>query len=85
MEEIYEGLPHEPLDVPGFEDLQGPIDSEASDDQSGDDSDDMISPSRRKNQLGDEIVAEFHRERLRDDELRQQKLEEIQKREHEKS
>jgi hypothetical protein len=32
MEEIYERLPHEPLEVPGFEDLQGPIDSEASDD-----------------------------------------------------
>ena len=46
------------------------MDSEASDDQSGEDSDDA-SPSRRKNQVGDEIVAEFHRERLRDDELRQ--------------
>jgi|LauGreDrversion4_2_1035121.scaffolds.fasta_scaffold1112581_2 hypothetical protein len=47
MEEIYDRLPHEPLDVPGFEDLQGPIDSEASEnDHSGDDSDDA---SPRKN------------------------------------
>ena len=72
MEEIYERLPSEPLELPGFEDLRYPHGGGAdgdSSDVSSDNGSDGGDRSRRP-KAGDDIIEEFRRERLRDEEQR---------------
>ena len=63
MEEIYERLPNEPLDMPDLDDLRF--------EESAEEEDDDDAPSGDEgNKLGNDVVEEFRRERLKDDEAR---------------
>ncbi len=70
MQDIYERLPQEPLDMPEMEDLQ--------------DEDSERSSEAEQPNAEDEIMEEFRRERARDDEMRLQRLGELGRKEDEK-
>ena len=71
MEEIYERLPKEPLGMPDLDDLHfgaGDSDDEGLSDDDLDEDGDLS--ENDKGNLGDDVVEEFRRERMKDDEAR---------------
>lgn len=77
MEEIYDKLPSEPLELPGFEDLRYPHGDGLGDSSDPDGSSDEDGDRSKRPVAGDEIMEEFRRERQRDEEQRLAKLEEL--------
>jgi hypothetical protein len=82
MEEVYERLPNEPLDMPYFDDLN--LNAASGDDGDSDNSLNSDSDGDSRPTTSHDIVEEFRRERARDEETRVLKLEELQRREAEK-
>lgn len=84
MEEIYDRLPNEPLDMPDLDDLNfgvGNQDSLSDDDFNEEEGDGSGSDFNSKCAAGDEVIEEFRRERVKDNEARQAKLEELTRKE----
>lgn len=81
MEEIYDRLPNEPLDMPDLDDLNFGVGNSLSDDDFDNDDDGEGSGSDSKCHAGDEVIEEFRRERVKDNEARQAKLEELTRKE----